>query len=209
MRPGCVNAFLDSTLPWHVQPLNPSRRPQTKLFVLSDPPIAQVFSDERPAAGTGGTGEISAHQRAMMDDLGLSADIVGASSIFTGDEEVFAFARAVVSRVSVSKTDGPSQAARPGRIPLTPLAPHDAHPSRSPASRRWARCSGRGRRASQRARRDSRRSRSRPRGSWRRHRCLALVRAGGSGVCAGTGLCVPAARARKCPREPRERERVR
>ncbi|TNY24192.1 AFG1-like ATPase-domain-containing protein [Rhodotorula diobovata] len=72
---------------------------RTKLFVLSDPPIAQVFSDERPAAGTGGTGEISAHQRAMMDDLGLSADIVGASSIFTGDEEVFAFARAV-SRIT-------------------------------------------------------------------------------------------------------------
>lgn len=32
-----------------------------------------------------------------MDDLGLSADVVGASSIFTGDEEVFAFARALVS----------------------------------------------------------------------------------------------------------------
>lgn len=35
-----------------------------------------------------------------MDDLGLSADIVGASSIFTGDEEVFAFARALVSSSS-------------------------------------------------------------------------------------------------------------
>lgn len=34
-----------------------------------------------------------------MDDLGLDADTVGASSIFTGDEEVFAFARAV-SRLS-------------------------------------------------------------------------------------------------------------
>lgn len=32
-----------------------------------------------------------------MDDLGLSAEVVGASSIFTGDEEVFAFARALVS----------------------------------------------------------------------------------------------------------------
>lgn len=38
----------------------------------------------------------------MMDDLGLSADIVGASSIFTGDEEVFAFARAVVRPHSLS-----------------------------------------------------------------------------------------------------------
>ncbi|BGP37088.1 ATPase [Rhodotorula kratochvilovae] len=70
---------------------------RTKLFVLSGPPIAQVFSDERPAGAA--QGEISAHQRAMMDDLGLSADIVGASSIFTGDEEVFAFARAV-SRIT-------------------------------------------------------------------------------------------------------------
>lgn len=30
-----------------------------------------------------------------MDDLGLSAETVGASSIFTGEEEIFAFARAV------------------------------------------------------------------------------------------------------------------
>lgn len=64
---------------------------QTKLFVLSDPPIASVFSDERRP-----TGEITPHMRAMMDDLGLSAETVGSSSIFTGDEEVFAFARAVV-----------------------------------------------------------------------------------------------------------------
>lgn len=41
-------------------------------------------------------GDITPHMRAMMDDLGLSAEAVGASSIFTGDEEVFAFARAVV-----------------------------------------------------------------------------------------------------------------
>ena len=31
-----------------------------------------------------------------MDDLGLSAESVGASSMFTGEEEIFAFARAVV-----------------------------------------------------------------------------------------------------------------
>jgi len=35
-----------------------------------------------------------------MDDLGLSAEKIGASSIFSGDEEVFAFARAVVRGVS-------------------------------------------------------------------------------------------------------------
>ncbi|GAA5894797.1 AFG1 family ATPase [Sporobolomyces salmoneus] len=70
---------------------------RTKLFILSDPPIQSVFSDEQQSSS--GPREITPHQRAMMDDLGLSADIVGASSIFTGDEEVFAFARAL-SRLS-------------------------------------------------------------------------------------------------------------
>ncbi|GAA6029893.1 hypothetical protein JCM8097_009157 [Rhodosporidiobolus ruineniae] len=70
---------------------------RTKLFVLSDPPIHAVFSDA--AHKPGKAGEITPHMRAMMDDLGLTADIVGASSIFTGDEEVFAFARAV-SRIT-------------------------------------------------------------------------------------------------------------
>ncbi|CEQ39113.1 SPOSA6832_00600, partial [Sporobolomyces salmonicolor] len=74
---------------------------RTKLFVLSDPPIHSVFSDE-PSSKT--AGEISAHQRALMDDLGLSADVVGASSIFTGDEEVFAFARAVWARTPSTGT---------------------------------------------------------------------------------------------------------
>jgi protein AFG1 len=72
---------------------------QTKLFILSDPPIGAVFSDQKSDRKPG---EISDHQRAVMDELGLSADVVGASSIFTGDEEVFAFARAVVSWLNTS-----------------------------------------------------------------------------------------------------------
>lgn len=32
--------------------------------------------------------------RSMMDDLGLPSDVVGSSTLFTMDEEVFAFARA-------------------------------------------------------------------------------------------------------------------
>ncbi|SCV74273.1 BQ2448_6705 [Microbotryum intermedium] len=67
---------------------------KTKLFILSEVPIATVFSDQK---GKRAGDEISDHQRALMDEQGLSADVVGASSIFTGDEEVFAFARAVVS----------------------------------------------------------------------------------------------------------------
>lgn len=37
-----------------------------------------------------------------MDDLGLSTDAVGVSSMFTGEEEVFAFARAVVRSLFVA-----------------------------------------------------------------------------------------------------------
>lgn len=74
--------------------LSNSSHLQTKLFVLSDPPIQSVFSDKK----LDNAHEISDHQRSVMDDLGLSADTVGASSMFTGEEEVFAFARAVVRR---------------------------------------------------------------------------------------------------------------
>lgn len=90
-----VRTFFFSLLPRRRAHSSP-RSHQTKLFILSDPPITAVFSDEKPK----NNGEITAHQRAVMDDLGLSADIVGASSIFTGDEEVFAFARALVSCLS-------------------------------------------------------------------------------------------------------------
>ena len=79
---------------------------KTKLIVSSEVPIFQIFSDDKA-----GKGSVSDHQRSVMDDLvcprflrvwpisvdkldqGLSADIVGASSMFSGEEEVFAFAR--------------------------------------------------------------------------------------------------------------------
>ena len=68
---------------------------KTKLLTLSSVPITQIFSDQPASAGSSADDGYSAHQRSMMDDLGLNAETVGASSIFTGDEEVFAFARAV------------------------------------------------------------------------------------------------------------------
>ncbi|KAF8306456.1 AFG1-like ATPase [Clavulina sp. PMI_390] len=61
---------------------------KTKLFTLSEVPVFEVFSNEKS------NGNISDHMRSVMDDLGLSKEIVGASSIFTGEEEIFAFARA-------------------------------------------------------------------------------------------------------------------
>ena len=76
---------------------------KTKLLTLSEVPITEVFNDKK---GTSAAEEITHHQRSMMDDLGLNAEVVGASSIFTGDEEVFAFARAVVS--DVLNVEGPN-----------------------------------------------------------------------------------------------------
>ncbi|KAG6832167.1 hypothetical protein H0H92_004898 [Tricholoma furcatifolium] len=63
----------------------------TKLFVTSEVPIYKVFSDED---ASGSSKPISDHMRSVMDDLGLSGEVVGTSSMFTGEEEVFAFARA-------------------------------------------------------------------------------------------------------------------
>lgn len=63
---------------------------KTRIFVSSEVPIYQIFSDEEVGSGKG----ISDHMRSVMDDLGLSPEAVGSSSMFSGDEEIFAFARA-------------------------------------------------------------------------------------------------------------------
>ncbi|KAJ3516281.1 hypothetical protein NLJ89_g1221 [Agrocybe chaxingu] len=65
---------------------------KTKLFVTSEVPVFKVFSDD--PSETAHKIHISDHMRSVMDDLGLSNDVVGSSSMFTGEEEVFAFARA-------------------------------------------------------------------------------------------------------------------
>ncbi|ORX38251.1 AFG1-like ATPase-domain-containing protein [Kockovaella imperatae] len=67
---------------------------KVKLFISSEVPIFQVFSDEKA-----GSSADDSHMRSIMDDLGLSADEIGSSSLFSGDEELFAFARCV-SRLS-------------------------------------------------------------------------------------------------------------
>ncbi|EPQ59175.1 AFG1-like ATPase [Gloeophyllum trabeum ATCC 11539] len=61
---------------------------KTKLFISSEVPIYQVFSDDASK-----NKEVTDHMRSVMDDLGLSPDTVGTSSMFTGEEEIFAFAR--------------------------------------------------------------------------------------------------------------------
>ncbi|CBQ67398.1 related to AFG1-ATPase family gene [Sporisorium reilianum SRZ2] len=67
---------------------------KTKLLATSHVPILQIFS------GDAGSAKPTPDQmRALMDDLGLTMDDIGGSPIFTGDEELFAFAR-VISRLT-------------------------------------------------------------------------------------------------------------
>jgi len=49
-----------------------------------------VFSD----ATTDKSPVLSDHMRGIMDELGISEQAIGTTSIFTGEEELFAFARA-------------------------------------------------------------------------------------------------------------------
>jgi peroxisome-assembly ATPase len=93
---------------------------KTKLFALSEVPIYQIFSDE---ASKGDDKRVTDHMRSIMDDLvkfliaealvmyshilqGLKDQIaVGASSIFSGEEEVFAFQRACSRLVQMGTKD--------------------------------------------------------------------------------------------------------
>jgi protein AFG1 len=63
-----------------------------------------VFSDEKgkeadEAHMRSSEREFEVSLTSVLDDLGLSAETVGSSSLFSGDEELFAFARCV-SRLS-------------------------------------------------------------------------------------------------------------
>lgn len=62
---------------------------KTKLFISSAAPIYTIFSDD------GGSASEQESQRATMNELGISSDVVGSSSLFSSDEELFAFARCV------------------------------------------------------------------------------------------------------------------
>ncbi|SPO34955.1 related to AFG1 - ATPase family gene [Pseudozyma flocculosa] len=80
---------------------------KTKLLASSEVPILQIFSGDK------GQDKPTADQmRALMDDLGLTMDDLGGSPIFTGDEELFAFAR-VISRLTEMGTKQYAESSRP------------------------------------------------------------------------------------------------
>lgn len=85
--------------------------PLTQLFLsrqeLEDSMRKQKVSDEKEPSANGSThkdmggehGDVEDAMRMLMDDLGMSMEMMKKSTYFTGDEEMFAFARAL-SRLS-------------------------------------------------------------------------------------------------------------
>ncbi|KAB8253908.1 AFG1-like ATPase-domain-containing protein [Aspergillus pseudonomiae] len=75
---------------------------RAKLVLTTEVPLTNLFLSEAEVKSSlqGGEGsDLSDAMRMMMDDLGLSMQALKSTSIFSGDEERFAFARAL-SRLS-------------------------------------------------------------------------------------------------------------
>lgn len=78
---------------------------QAKLVLTTEVPLTNLFlsADDVKSTLTDGSNDdgadLSDAMRMMMDDLGLSMQALKTTSIFSGDEERFAFARAL-SRLS-------------------------------------------------------------------------------------------------------------
>lgn len=69
---------------------------KTKLYTLSEVPIGEIFSNDPQDKSQGKNhAALTAEMRSAMDDLGLDLKTTESSPIFTGEEEMFAWARAV------------------------------------------------------------------------------------------------------------------
>lgn len=71
---------------------------KSKLVLTMDVPIGQLFvssDDIKASIDDKEGGELDAQYRSLMDDLGLDMKMLKNSSIFSGDEERFAFQRAL------------------------------------------------------------------------------------------------------------------
>ncbi|EFR05242.1 AFG1 [Nannizzia gypsea CBS 118893] len=83
--------FIDAVYESRAKLVLTSAVPLRNLF-LSEDDIKEASSQDGDAASNN---ELQADMRNLMDDLGLSMDQLKSSSIFSGDEERFAFARAL------------------------------------------------------------------------------------------------------------------
>lgn len=71
---------------------------QAKLVLTTLVPFDELFmsaEDVKSSIDDTDGGELEASMRSLIDDLGMDMKMLKNSSIFTGDEERFAFARAL------------------------------------------------------------------------------------------------------------------
>ena len=99
--------FLDAAYESRAKLVLTTEVPLSELFMAKDE-IAEALDSgskqgskptKKAAKAAQGGDDLSDAMRMMMDDLGMNMDMLRKSSIFTGDEEAFAFARAL-SRLS-------------------------------------------------------------------------------------------------------------
>ncbi|KAI8459623.1 AFG1-like ATPase [Phakopsora pachyrhizi] len=80
---------------------------KTKLFILSEVPIFEIFSDEKSHNSKEKSDyqkqDLTNDDRSTIDDLGLDLKSVADTSLFSGEEEMFAWKRAV-SRLNEMQT---------------------------------------------------------------------------------------------------------
>ncbi|KAK5133791.1 hypothetical protein LTR08_007220 [Meristemomyces frigidus] len=96
--------FLDAAYEARAKLVLTTAVPLTQLFMSRDE-IGQALDQSSESGAPGAAkakeagSDVNDAMRSLMDDLGMSMDVLKNSSMFTGDEEAFAFARAL-SRLS-------------------------------------------------------------------------------------------------------------
>ena len=91
--------FIDAVYESRAKLVLTTEVPLTNLFMSKEEMKSSIKADAKDAQGEVEEGGIDDTMRNLMDDLGMNMKALKSSSIFSGDEERFAFARAL-SRLS-------------------------------------------------------------------------------------------------------------
>lgn len=92
--------FIDAVYESHAKLVLTTEKPLSQLFLSRDE-LQTAVDEGKSSTHTKEQGKDEAHQdvddvmRSLMDDLGMNMKMLKSSSIFSGDEEAFAFARAL------------------------------------------------------------------------------------------------------------------
>ncbi|CAG7962185.1 unnamed protein product [Penicillium nalgiovense] len=112
-----------------MQPINIPHQ-QAKLVLTTEVPLTNLFISEndvkKTLKGDGDHSDISDAMRNLMDDLGMSVQALKNTSIFSGDEERFAFARALSRLSEMGSKEWVERGLGLGNTPAQNKEEHDA-----------------------------------------------------------------------------------